>query len=134
MILQVNRNKSDSVSVEGDFLIDGVFLCHTIERPWMDGANTPDLACILPGTYPVIIDFSPHFNRLMPHILNTQGRSEVRIHSANMASQLRGCIALGMTEGVDFIGESQIAFNKFFPVLQTALTKEQVWITINNMF
>ena len=134
MELTVNRKISDDKSVEGDFLIDGVVQFHTIERPWLNGANTPDLACILPGTYSVIIDFSPHFGRNMPHILNVPGRAEIRIHPANRASQLEGCIAIGMIEGSDYIGESDVAFGKFFPVLKAALTLSQVSITIQNQF
>jgi hypothetical protein len=71
----------------------------------------------------------------MPHILNVPGRSEIRIHPANMASQLEGCIALGMIEEKDFVGQSQVAFDKFFPVLQTAINGgNKVFITIVNQF
>ena len=132
MDLKAIRNKFDDVSTEGDFYIDNEYLCHTIERPYQNGANTVGQSSILPGVYPVIIDFSPHFNRPMPHVLNVPGRSEIRIHPAKMASQLEGCIALGVTESKDFIGESQIAFNKFFPLLEAALKSGSVNIEIVN--
>lgn len=43
------------------------------------------------------------------------------------------CILVGLTRGTDFIGESKLAFNKFFPILQAALQDGgECFITINN--
>jgi len=134
MELTVNRKISDDKSVEGDFLIVDKYFCESLELPWGNGANQHGINCILPGRYSVTIDFSPHHQRLWPHILNVPNRDEIRIDVANFPTQIKGCVAVGFTKGVDFIGQSQIAWNQLFNVIQTALTKEQVWITFANKF
>ena len=134
MELFVNRTISDDKSVEGDFLIVDKYFCESLELPWGNGANQHGINCILPGRYSVTIDFSPHHQRLWPHILNVPNRDEIRIDVANFPTQIKGCVAVGFTKGVDFIGQSQIAWNQLFNVIQTALTKEQVWITLSNQF
>ena len=134
MELTVNRKISDDKSVEGDFLIVDKYFCESLELPWGNGANQHGINCILPGRYSVTIDFSPHHQRLWPHILNVPNRDEIRIDVANFPTQIKGCVAVGFTKGVDFIGQSQIAWNQLFNVIQTALTKEHVWITFANKF
>jgi len=132
MKIQVIRKVFDEVSTIGDFMVDGEYFCKTLERPWQNGANAHGLSCILPGTYQVIVDFSPHFNGLMPHILNVPGRSEIRIHPANWPSQLEGCIALGETATKDAIENSVHAFRRFFILLEPAVKEGQVFIEVSN--
>jgi hypothetical protein len=132
--LTINRNKSDDVCLEGEFLVDGAQKWYTLERPWMNGSNTPKVASILPGTYEVIVDYSPHFGRFMPHIINVPGRTNIRIHPANWVTQLEGCIAIGKTEGKDYIGMSDAAFDEFIALLDIELKSGKVFLTINNLF
>jgi hypothetical protein len=132
MNLNVIRNKFDDVSTEGDFYIEDQLLCHSLELPWNNGENLHDKNCILPGRYQVTIDYSPHHKQLWFHILNVPGRDEIRIDIANRPDQILGCIAIGFTEGQDVILQSKAAWDKLFTLVQTALTKEQVWITIVN--
>ncbi len=49
---------------------------------------------ISPGTYHCFFTRSPRFGKFT-YELAVVGHSGVRIHSANLASQLEGCIALG---------------------------------------
>jgi hypothetical protein len=134
MNLTVNRNISDDTSTEGDFIEDGARIAYSLERPWMNGSNEHGVACILPGTYEVQTDFSPHFNKIMPILLNVPGRSEIRIHPANWPSQLEGCIAIGLKEDKDAIENSVAAFEPFFFRLEEALKVGKVFITITNQF
>lgn len=74
---------------------------YTGELP--DRGNRPNRSCIPVGHYRAIWNYSPHFKREMYLIVPVDGRSGIRIHSANLMgdvdkgfrSQLYGCIALG---------------------------------------
>lgn len=73
------------------------------------------------GTYSVVVDFSDHFNRLMPHILSVPGFNGIRIHSGNTDLDTEGCILVGSTwNNSDFIGNSREAFESLFKLIQEA--------------
>jgi hypothetical protein len=134
MELQVLRKESTNISTIGSFFINGAFAYNSLELPWSDGANVHKANCILPATYPVIIDYSPHFKRDMPHILNVPDRDEIRIHVGNYPKDTEGCVLIGLSKGHDFIGQSVAAFSDFFAILTNALKSEKVNITIINQF
>lgn len=69
------------------------FVCYSLERPDLD--NRPNVSCIPVGTYYVVWCHSPKYRRNMYLVDKVKGRNGIRIHSANLASQLLGCIALG---------------------------------------
>jgi hypothetical protein len=131
MELAVVRTDFTSLSTIGNFMIDNVKAYNSLELPWGDGANIHQKNCILPGTYEVIIDFSPHFQRNMPHILNVPDRDEIRIHIGNNPHDTEGCVLIGLSKGLDFIGNSKAAFDDFFLRLTTALENGRVYINIS---
>ncbi len=68
---------------------------------------------------------------LMPEIMNIPEFTEVMIHPANTPEQLLGCIAPGMTKGVNSILNSIKAFFKIMQKLNTAVkNKEKISLTI----
>lgn len=75
------------------------------------------------GLYEVDFNYSPHFNRIMPHILVPSrdvaagGDAGIRIHWANFPAQLDGCIAVGTAVDGDSIDESLIPFNQLYAIL-----------------
>ena len=75
----------------------GPFTCFTVERPWKD--NQPQLSCVPLGTYPLVYEYSEKFKRELWELKNVPNRSECKIHVANIAQQLEGCIAPGDAEG-----------------------------------
>jgi hypothetical protein len=118
MILQ--RKWATEVSTIGELSIDGKFECYVLEDVVRKGSKVPGKTAIPAGTYKVIIDMSTRFKRLMPHILDVENFSGVRIHSGNVAENTEGCPLLGRTKSKDFVGESKLAFDAFFPKLQAA--------------
>lgn len=123
MNLILQRKWATKVSTIGELSIDGKFECFVLEdvvRP--DGVKVDGKTAIPAGTYKVIVDMSTRFKRPMPHILDVKNFSGVRIHSGNVSENTEGCLLLGRTRQVDFIGESKLAFEAFFPKLQQAGT------------
>lgn len=71
------------------------------------------------GLYRVVIDYSQHFNRLLPHLMGVEGFEGVRIHPGNVPSNTEGCILVGKVwNGGDSIGKSIEAFDELFTLIQ----------------
>ena len=118
----------------GKLSIDGEFFCYTLE----DAGRMVKIygeTCIPTGTYKVTIDYSNRFKQDMPHVLDVVGFAGIRIHSGNTDKDTEGCILLGLTHDStqNFVGQSKKAYNKFFPLLRSALDlKEIVTLEIKN--
>ena len=58
-----------------------------------DIATLENADYIIPvGTYPVLVTFSPRFQRNLPLIDNVPGRSGIRIHRGTKPEHSKGCI------------------------------------------
>lgn len=134
MEMMLWRDTFTDKSSEGKLLVDGIFECFTLEdvtRP----AGAPKIfgqTAIPYGTYDVIIAYSPHFNRQMPHLLNVPNFSGILIHYGNRPADTEGCILVGRDKGDDFIGSSVLAFDALYSKISDALAEVggKVQITI----
>jgi len=107
---------------------------YTLELPWNNGDNHPDLSCILPGQYQAQLVMSPHFGFLVPRLQNVPGRTLIEQHPANFPSDLLGCIGIGagidILEGQTAIINSDVAFHDYM----TMINGLSFAIQINNSF
>lgn len=110
--MKIIRFQTDVNGTFGKWLDgDGEQLCFTIERPY-----TGDHPCIASGTYTFNDYSSPTKGDvwLRDDAAANDGRSMIEIHVANMASQLLGCIAPGLSigaiDGVPAVLSSHAAF------------------------
>ena len=128
MKLKLERYQSSEKATLGTLSIDGELVCWTLEdvdrHLEVDPhAKIPGQTAIPRGTYEVIIDFSNHFQRLLPHVLDVPGYEGVRIHAGNTDKDTEGCILCGgkpLSE--DFIPNSRATFEKVFSMLDGAVT------------
>jgi hypothetical protein len=118
MILSITRRTFTDISTIGDLAINGDFFSYTledvvreVENQPVDRWKIPGKTAIPKGLYELTLDYSTRFDRIMPHILNVQGFSGVRIHNGSYAKDTEGCILVGFKKGADFIGESKKAFS-----------------------
>lgn len=99
-------NKSQTLGVfyviENDKIL---FKCECIERGWQD--NKRMVSCIPTGVYPIKKEWSNRFKKDLWEIYEVEDRSECKIHSANYARQLNGCIALGSNR-IDIDGDGNL--------------------------
>jgi hypothetical protein len=132
--LEIMRLVFDNEDTIGKLYVEDAFNCYTLELPYNLGRNKPDTDCIPFGNYQVGIDYSPHFGRYMPILLNVPGRSEIRIHPANMPTQLLGCIAVGSYDPThpDWISSSRAAFDPLYMQIQQALMSGSVSLNITD--
>jgi len=100
----IQRKPSDAVAVMGELFIDDQHECFTLE-PSRD---------IPAGTYSLIVRWSPRHNRMLPHVENVPGFSEIEIHPGNFPKDTLGCTLVGTVEGKDFVGHSDEEFSPLF--------------------
>jgi hypothetical protein len=134
MFIKVNRKWYTDKSTIGIMAIDGVKACFTLEDcKRADGVKINGQTAIPAGEYPVILDYSNRFKKIMPHILNVPGFDGIRIHKGNTDADTEGCILVGMNKGVDEIYNCSTVFENLFGQIQKAIdNKEEVKILIIN--
>jgi hypothetical protein len=110
-LLVIQRMPTDEACTMGVMTFGGSMECYTLEP------QNP----IPAGTYPLTIDWSPHFQRLMPHVNDVPGHTGILIHWGNWAKDTLDCTLVGTTEGADFVGHSVEEFDILFQKIQDAL-------------
>lgn len=89
------------------------------------------ITAIPTGKYQVALTYSNRFKKYMPQILDVPGYEGIRIHIANKASEIEGCIGIAMEDSSDgFAGKSGDAFKDFMSILSKAEKKEKIFITV----
>lgn len=118
MKLKVNRHAPGLTCVIGDFLVDGVSFCHSLERLPYDSTA----ADIPAGIYSVGITASPEAQAgrlwtpsptgMLPLLSGVPGRAGIRIHAGNSDMDSRGCILVGDWSGGEFLSNSRATLTK----------------------
>lgn len=93
----LKRRPSIPMGTFGVLSVDNLVL-FTVELPWKDNAS--NVSCIPTGKYRCSWTKSPRLKKFTYEITSVPKRAGIRIHSANFASQVLGCIALGEKNGV----------------------------------
>lgn len=133
--------KTDSYS-GGKCYINGKEFSFTIEDPDRGLKQSMDLNEILKikkkaitaipiGKYEIVFTYSNRFKRYMPLIMNVKGFDGTRIHVANKAVDVEGCIGLAYEDSSDgFAGNSDKACKDFERILRNVEKTEKIWLTI----
>lgn len=139
MNIQVIRETFTPKSTIGKMYIGGRFFCYTLEDVDRDRNKDGDLndageqkvygeTAIPRGKYNVTLIMSNRFKVIMPLLNNVPGFEGIRIHNGNTSEHTHGCILVGESKGLDFIGGSKMAFAKLMDILSK--TKEPITIEI----
>lgn len=101
---------------------------YTLEPPVKSDGTKP--RCTPDGSYKLKIQWSPHFQRLMPHVLDVPGFQGILLHWGNHPNDTEGCTLVGSERGQDIVTGSRLAFDKLFPLIQEAEERgEENYIT-----
>jgi len=129
MILELKRKIFTDDSTIGELSIDGVFICYTLEDKVRD-KKIQNITAIPYGKYEIAITFSNRFKQYMPLLLKVPGFEGVRIHSGNKSTDTEGCILVGDSKSLNFIGNSRVTYKSLFAKIKTASKKEKLYINI----
>jgi len=105
MILTLKRLAFLDDCTLGVLSIGNVPFCFTVERPWLN--NKPYVSCIPAASYPVkwvSTETAGNRNGRGLGVENVDGRTLIRIHVANYAHEVAGCIGVGLQRW-DFRGK-----------------------------
>jgi hypothetical protein len=125
----INRKHFSNLSTIGNLILEGENFCNTLELSCRRGDEKGKLA-IPEGKYLLQKTFSPRFKKDMWEVTNVPGRSGIRIHSANYASELDGCIAPGVYSPniPEFIGMSRVTLDRLNQRLEAM--NGEIWLSI----
>lgn len=129
MELKLIRKTFTEQSTIGELFINDTFHAFVLEDKVRE-QKIKSVTAIPKGRYEIAITYSNRFKQLMPLLLNVPNFEGVRIHWGNYSTDSDGCILVGTTKGVDMIGNSRLAYSKLLKLLQDAIKKEKIFITI----
>jgi hypothetical protein len=121
MNIKITRLDQTIDGIFGHLITDG-FDCVTLENGGL---------AIPAGQYAVGIYDSPHAGHPLPILKDVPGRDFIEIHCGNFPEDSKGCILVGMKRVQGTIEQSKIAFNQLFPLIQSAIDRnERIILTI----
>ncbi len=128
MKLQIKRYAFGQKATLGKVYVNGQCLFYSLEDKFRELADQPVETWKVPhetaipkGTYKVVLDFSPHFGKVLPHLLDVPGFTGIRIHPGNTDADSSGCILVGgKPTGEDFIPNSRATFEVLMELLDKA--------------
>ena len=104
------RDTFTDKSVLGKLYLNAEFYGHTLELAWKD--NKKRISCIPKGVYEVKkrnTEKSKYKYEHL-HILDVPDRELILMHIGNYPKNSKGCILLGNTRALNFVGDSRKAF------------------------
>ena len=139
MKIEVKRIAKRSTYTIGKMYIDGNYFCDTLEdvdrsinqKDSLDTIKQIKVAgatAIPTGTYKVIVNMSPKFQRNLPRLIDVPGFEGILIHRGNTDKDTAGCILVGENKVVGKVINSTVYEKKLVNILQN--TKEDITITI----
>lgn len=94
--LDLLRIEKTPIATRGLLMMNGKIICLTLELPWRK--NEQQVSCIPEGEYVSTWEAHPQWKECqVARLAKVPGRSGILIHPANYVSELRGCIALGLS-------------------------------------
>lgn len=116
----------------GNLFVDGVRECWILEDETHDGPKIPGKTSIPAGTYKIVMDWSNHFKKVLPHLLNVPEFEGIRIHPGNAPSDTEGCLLPGQTSTPGMVGSSRAAYTNLVVKIRTAISNgEEVTIEVS---
>ena len=106
------RDTFTDKSVIGKLYLNTEFYGHTLELAWKDNQNR--ISSIPKGVYKTVKRFSEKskYKYEHLHILDVPNRKLILLHIGNYPKNTKGCILLGNTRALNFVGDSRKAFYK----------------------
>lgn len=129
MELTLKRCEFTDASTVGELFVNGAFECYTLEDK-VRLVKVKGMTAIPTGRYEVVVSYSTRFGRALPLLLNVPNFEGIRIHAGNTADDTEGCILVGRSKAVDFVGSSRAALDTLFDKIRQAAAVEKIFIQI----
>lgn len=138
MRLLLQRDVLDAGFTLGQLFVDQVKFCETLEDAVREIPGAPVAqwkikgeTAIPTGRYRVAMDMSTRFGRVMLHLLDVPGFDGIRMHGANTALDVEGCIGVGQVRTLNGIRMCKDVLRILETRVALALSKGlEVWIEV----
>jgi hypothetical protein len=98
-------------------------------EPGID-ANHPAIPA---GEYPVVMGWSPRFERNVPRVKDVPDRTDIEVHPGNSAADTKGCILLGLQQTDDSVRHSVEAVRAFsIQMAKAEAAGDEVWLHVED--
>ena len=112
------------LALQPDGADKSVVLGYTLERPDEAQNNAQAPFCIPEGTYKVLLQKSPRFGFVTPHLQDVPGRTMIEIHPGNFPKDTEGCILVGESYGLNYLNNSKVVFNNLMSKLNLCINED----------
>ena len=113
--LKLNRINNSDKFTEGLLYIGPKVYCSTLEltdrKLEQGGIKITGQTCIPRGKYNISVIMSPKFGYKVIYIHNVPGFNGVEIHAGNTVKDTRGCILVGVKNGIGTLASSRVTLN-----------------------
>lgn len=144
MEITLKRTHRKELFTLGELKVNGSFHAYVLEdkdRGLHSAMSLSEIASIkipaetaIPtGRYELVMNFSNRFKKPLPLLLDVPGFAGVRIHSGNTTAHTEGCLLPGNKRDAakGEVYESRDATNRLISLINAAIKKEKVFITIS---
>jgi len=135
--LQLVRDTFTSNYTLGKLYVEGVFCCYTCEDTDRKLETNPNAklyakTAIPRGSYRLHVNYSQHFQRLLPLLDSVPGYTGIRIHGGNTAADTAGCILVGKTRTTNGVANCAVKVQEVSNVIIAGdLAEKEVWIKVS---
>lgn len=126
MTITVRREVFNDECTLGKMYLNGEFYAHTLEDTYRgqldnEADKVYGKTAIPCGTYKVTATMSNRFKKVLPLLHNVPRFEGIRIHGANTADDLLGCVGIGKnTNGIDRISDCKERVETLTKLIQAA--------------
>lgn len=128
-VMTIDRQWFTDKTTIGTLMFDGIHMCFTLEDTCRR-KKVAGITAIPSGRYEVVMDYSKHFDRIMPHILDVPFFEGVRMHKGSYAVNTDGCVLVGLRHEKDAIFDCQKAIDAVEAELKKRLAKGKVFVSV----
>ncbi len=128
MKITVTRIAKKSDYTIGKMMVNGKYLCDTMEPTWRDLRKEGKIwgkTAIPEGTYQVYVTKSRKFRRWLPLLWQVPGFEGIRIHCGNYPEDTKGCILVGWNKHRGILCNSRAAMTLLMNEITAAYGKEE---------
>lgn len=137
MELTLTRIAKRKTYTIGHLAIDDNPFCDTLEPTWRDigwgrkGRKVAGRTAIPEGRYPVVVTFSPKFQKWLPLLIHVPLFTGIRIHAGNTANDTEGCILVGQNFKPGMVLNSNIWTHRLVKAITEARGRDEaIWINV----
>lgn len=144
--VRVQREPSDRGATIGALYVNDYYVAWTLEdqireRPndtgiepasWVKTWKVQGETAIPAGRYPLVFEWSPKFQMMLPEMKDVPGFLETKFHAGNRKEDTDGCILVGRTRARGEILTSRDALAEFIKVLRTLNGSDGMFVDVIN--